>query len=42
MLAYARFGAFLAKALASPRAARRFFRVVAATLWACAGYFVFG
>lgn len=42
MLAYARFGAWLSGALASPRAARRFFRLVALTLWACAGLFAVG
>jgi threonine/homoserine/homoserine lactone efflux protein len=42
MLAYARFGAWLAGALASPRAARRFFRLVAVTLWACACSFALG
>lgn len=42
MLAYARFGAFLAGALASPRAAKRFFRAVAVALWTCAGYFAAG
>ncbi len=42
MLAYARFGTWLAGALASPRAARRFFRAMALTLWACAGCFAAG
>ena len=42
MLAYARFGAFLAGALASPRAAKRFFRAVAVALWTCASYFAVG
>ena len=42
MLAYARFGAWLAGALASPRAARRFFRGTAVTLWACAAFFATG
>lgn len=42
MLAYARFGAWLAGALASPHAARRFFRGTALTLWACAVSFALG
>jgi threonine/homoserine/homoserine lactone efflux protein len=42
MLAYARFGEWLAGALASPRAARRFFRGAAVTLWACAVFFAAG
>lgn len=39
MMAYAVFGAFLTRILTSPRAMRRFFRIVALTLWGCAGYF---
>lgn len=42
MLAYARFGAWLTGALASPRAAKRFFRCAGATLWACAAYLAAG
>ena len=42
MLAYARFGEWLAGALAAPRAARRFFRGTAVTLWACAAFFAAG
>ncbi|MEA4857190.1 MAG: LysE family transporter [Solidesulfovibrio sp.] len=42
MLAYARFGVFLAGALAAPRAARRFFRALAVTLWGCAACFLAG
>ncbi|WP_428564973.1 MAG: LysE family translocator [Solidesulfovibrio sp. DCME] len=40
MLAYARFGAFLAGALGTPRAARRVFRALAVTLWCCAACFL--
>lgn len=42
MLAYARFGAWLTGVLATPRATRRFFRLAAATLWACACSFAIG
>jgi len=39
MMAYAVFGSWLARMLDSPGAMRRFFRVMAATLWLCAAYF---
>lgn len=39
MMAYARFGAWLAGRLASPTALRRLFRIMAAIIWACAGFF---
>ena len=39
MMAYARFGAWLAGRLASPAALRRIFRLMAAIIWACAVFF---
>jgi threonine/homoserine/homoserine lactone efflux protein len=42
MMAYAVCGASLKRILTTPRAMRRFFRGVAVTLWACAGYFAAG
>ena len=39
MMAYARFGAWLAARLASPAALRRVFRAMAAIIWACAVFF---
>ncbi|MHC1712216.1 MAG: LysE family translocator [Solidesulfovibrio sp.] len=42
MMAYAAFGAFMMRLLTSPRAVRRFFRIMAVTLWLCAGYLIGG
>jgi homoserine/homoserine lactone efflux protein len=42
MMAYAAFGAVMMRFFTSPRAVRRFFRIMAVTLWLCAGSLVAG
>ena len=42
MMAYATFGAWLTRLLASPVAVRRIFRCMAVAIWACAAFFAAG